>query len=98
MTYAIRTFELQRRFPGGFGVQSLNLHVPAGTVYGFLGPNGAGKTTTVRLLLGLLHPDHGRVELLQPLARDDRRVLSRVGALVESPRCIPISAAGRTWK
>lgn len=90
MTYAIRTFDLQRRFPGGFGVQSLNLHVPAGTVYGFLGPNGAGKTTTVRLLLGLLHPDRGRVELFgQPLARDDRRVLSRVGALVESPSLYP---------
>lgn len=90
MTYAIRTFDLQRRFRGDFGVHSLNLHVPEGTVYGFLGPNGAGKTTTVRLLLGLLHPERGRVELFgQPVAPDDRRVLARVGALVESPSLYP---------
>jgi len=90
MSYAIQTFDLQRRFPGGFGVHSLNLHVPEGTVYGFLGPNGAGKTTTVRLLLGLLQPDQGRVELFgQSLARNDRRALARVGALVESPSLYP---------
>jgi lantibiotic transport system ATP-binding protein len=68
MTYAIRTFDLQRRFPGGFGVQSLNLHVPAGTVYGFLGPNGAGKTTTLRILLGQAH--RGRLAgTVRPAAR-----------------------------
>ncbi len=90
MSYAIQTFDLQRRFAGGFGVHSLNLHVPEGTVYGFLGPNGAGKTTTVRLLLGLLHPDRGRVELFgRRLSRDDRAVLARVGALVESPSLYP---------
>jgi len=90
MSYAIQTFDLQRRFAGGFGVHSLNLHVPEGSVYGFLGPNGAGKTTTVRLLLGLLHPDRGRVELFgRRLSRDDRAVLARVGALVESPSLYP---------
>ncbi len=90
MGYAIQTFDLQRRFAGGFGVHSLNLHVPEGTVYGFLGPNGAGKTTTVRLLLGLLHPDRGRVELFgRPLAKHDRQVLARVGALVEAPSLYP---------
>ncbi len=86
MTFAIQTFDLSRRFAGGFGVHALNLHVPAGTVYGFLGPNGAGKTTTVRLLLDLLRPDAGRVELFgKPLSRQNRTPLSMVGALVESP-------------
>lgn len=90
MTLAIQTFDLTRRFTGGFGVQGLNLNVPAGTVYGFLGPNGAGKTTTVRLLLDLLRPDSGRVELFgQPLSRRQREPLSRVGALVESPSLYP---------
>lgn len=90
MTLAIQTFDLTRRFAGGFGVHRLNLHVPTGTVYGFLGPNGAGKTTTVRLLLDLLRAESGRVELFgQPLARDARGPLSLVGALVESPSLYP---------
>lgn len=41
----------------------MSLQVPRGSVYGFLDPNGAGKTTTIRLLLGLLRPQHG-IELL----------------------------------
>ena len=82
---AIRTRGLTRLFPGGQGVRELDLDVPAGAIYGFLGPNGAGKTTGIRLLLGLLRADAGRVELFgEPLDRQ-RRALRRVGALVESP-------------
>ncbi len=86
MTAAIHTRGLTRRFPGGFGVQDVNLHVPAGIIYGFLGPNGAGKTTTIRLLLDLLRPDSGDIELFgQALTRKHRATLGLVGALVESP-------------
>ena len=45
-------------------VDHLNLTVPEGCVYGFLGPNGAGKSTTMKMLLGLVHPTGGSVELL----------------------------------
>jgi ABC-2 type transport system ATP-binding protein len=84
-TPAIRSRGLTRLFPGGQGVRELDLEVPVGAIYGFLGPNGAGKTTGIRLLLGLLRADAGRIELFgEPL--DDRRLaLRRVGALVESP-------------
>lgn len=89
MDLAIRTHQLGRRFPGGQGIDQVSLEVPRGSVYGFLGPNGAGKTTTIRLLLGLLKPQHGSIELLgQPLAAC-RDVLARVGALVESPSLYP---------
>jgi ABC-2 type transport system ATP-binding protein len=55
-------------------------------VYGFLGPNGAGKTTLMRLLVGLMRPDGGEIEILgQPYTWRDRQRLFRVGALVESP-------------
>ncbi len=85
-TAAIQTRGLTRRFPGGFGVQDVDLNVPAGTIYGFLGPNGAGKTTTIRLLLDLLRPDSGEIALFgQPLTRQHRTTLGLVGALVESP-------------
>lgn len=90
MTLSISTSGLTRQFPGGFGVTDLELAVPAGALYGFLGPNGAGKTTTIRLLLGLLRPDRGSIQLHgQTLDRHHRQPLARVGALVESPALYP---------
>ncbi len=50
--------------PATRALDHLDLHVEAGEVHGFLGPNGAGKTTTIRVLLGLLRADEGRVSLL----------------------------------
>lgn len=83
---AILTRGLTRQFPGGFGVRDLDLNVPAGSIYGFLGPNGAGKTTTIRLLLDLLRPQSGSIELFgRHLDRNTRQTLGLVGALVESP-------------
>ena len=62
---AISTRGLTKRFPGGqVAVDSLDLDVPAGSVFGFLGPNGSGKTTTIRMLLGLIAPTGGQVDLL----------------------------------
>jgi len=88
--YAIQTKHLSKRFAGGFGVQSLCLNVPAGSIYGFLGPNGAGKTTTVRMLLDLLRPDDGQISLFgEALSRQQRGPLAKVGALVESPSLYP---------
>lgn len=86
----IETTGLTRRFGTLTAVADLSLHVPRGCVYGFLGPNGAGKTTTIRMLLGLLCPDAGQVHLLgEPLGSTRREVLSRVGALVETPSLYP---------
>ena len=83
---AILTRGLTHQFPGGFGVRDLDLNVPSGSIYGFLGPNGAGKTTTIRLLLDLLRPQSGSIELFgRRLDRHTRQTLGLVGALVESP-------------
>jgi len=84
---AIATHGLTRRFGPRTVVDGVDLRVPAERVYGFLGPNGAGKTTTIRLLLGLILPDAGGVDLFgEPFSRDGLR---RVGALVESPSLYP---------
>jgi ABC-2 type transport system ATP-binding protein len=65
-------------------VDNLSLEVPAGTIFGFLGPNGAGKTTTIRLLLGLLEPTAGRVEVLGLDPRSQGgKVRASTGALLE---------------
>lgn len=84
---AIRTRSLSRCFAEVLAVDGLDLEVPRGGVFGFLGPNGAGKTTTIRMLLGLVRPDQGAVELFgRTLDRSSRKaLLGRVGALVENP-------------
>jgi ABC-2 type transport system ATP-binding protein len=70
-------------------VESLDLRIEPGTLFGFLGPNGAGKTTTIRMLLGLIFPSGGDVEILgrTVFGGGDGRgaALRRVGAIVEEP-------------
>jgi polyether ionophore transport system ATP-binding protein len=63
MATAIVTQGLTKRYGETLALDSLDLEVSAGEVYGYLGPNGAGKTTTIRLLLGLHRPTAGRAEL-----------------------------------
>src|SRR5664279_4788705 len=87
---AVATLGLTKRFGHQVAVDTLDLHVPRGAVYGFLGPNGSGKTTTIRMLLGLVTPTAGRVELLGRAIPDGASdVLPRVGALVEGPAFHP---------
>ncbi|NLW71116.1 MAG: ABC transporter ATP-binding protein [Eubacteriaceae bacterium] len=58
---AVMTEELSKTYPGGNrAVESLNLSIEKGEVFGFLGPNGAGKTTTIKLLCGILTPTSGK--------------------------------------
>ncbi len=87
--WAVRTDELTKHYRGGQGIQHVSLQVPRGSIYGFLGPNGAGKTTTIRLLLGLLQPEHGSIELLGRSLQERPSVLAKVGALVEAPSLYP---------
>jgi ABC-2 type transport system ATP-binding protein len=87
----VRTTGLTKRFrTGQVAVDDLELLVPRGSVMGFLGPNGSGKTTTIRMLLGLVAPTSGQVELLgEQIPQASARVLPRVGALVEGPAFHP---------
>lgn len=90
MESVVTTNGLTYRYGETTVVSGVDLAVPRGSVYGFVGPNGAGKTTTIKLLLGLLTPAGGSVELLGEPVRGRRpSALARVGALVESPALYP---------
>lgn len=88
--YAIETMRLSRRFGDILAVDQLDLHVPQGSIYGFLGPNGSGKTTTIRMLIGLIQADQGRVQIFNlQLEKQRLAALRQIGALVELPSLYP---------
>ena len=81
---AIHLDRVTRDFGSVRALDHLSLQVSAGVIYGFLGPNGAGKTTTINLLLGLLEPTEGHIEVLGFDTRTQAdEVRSRTGALLE---------------
>jgi len=80
--------DLTKRFGPTVAVDRLDLRVSAGQVYGFLGPNGAGKTTTIRMLLGLVAPTGGQIDLLGRRLPDPR-VTARTGSMIEEPAFYP---------
>ncbi len=87
---ALATRGLRKSYGSRLALDGLDLTVPRGLVYGFLGPNGAGKTTTMRLLVGLIRPDAGTMELLgRPYTARDRQRLYAVGSLIETPSFYP---------
>lgn len=90
----LQTDDLSKNFGSVTAVQSVNLRVQQGEVFGFLGPNGAGKTTTIGMVLGLIHPTAGRITLFdQPITPSQNGALKQVGSLVGAPSLIPYLTA-----
>jgi ABC-2 type transport system ATP-binding protein len=90
MNLAIETNGLSKQYGEVRAVESVNLRVLQGEVYGFLGLNGAGKTTTIRALLGMIRPSAGEVKVLgQAVGPHGRGPWGKVGHLVESPAAYP---------
>ena len=87
MKSVIITKELTKQYKKKTVVQDLDLCVPEGSIYGFLGPNGAGKSTTMKMLLGLVKPTRGSVQVLgkQVLEKNRLAILQNTGSLIESP-------------
>jgi len=80
----IRTQNLTKEYDGFKAVDSLNLEVEEGEIYGFLGPNGAGKTTTILMLLGILKPTQGKIYLFgQDMAKDFLNIKKKMGVVSE---------------
>ena len=86
MAPIIKVAGLSKHFGDIRAVEDLSFSVEKGDIYGFLGQNGAGKSTTIRMLLTLVHPSKGEMEVLGMNLKTDRReILRRVGAVIEKP-------------
>ncbi len=84
MEYSIKTSGLTRTFKNITAVDSLDLSVKTGSLFGFLGPNGAGKSTTIKMLTGLLKPSDGSAEILgMDMYQDSVEVKRRTGVVPE---------------
>jgi ABC-2 type transport system ATP-binding protein len=76
----IHVNNLSKRFDGFTAVNAISFNVRQGEIFGFLGPNGSGKTTTIRMMLGLLQPTQGEIEVLGiPISQGTREIQPRVG-------------------
>ena len=88
-TTIVETHSLTKRYGSGvLAVNSVDMSVRRGEVYGFLGPNGAGKTTTLRMLVGLIRPTSGTATVAGHTPGSPAG-LARIGALIESPGFYP---------
>ena len=76
----IRVRDLVKNFGDFTAVNQISFDVNGGEIFGFLGPNGSGKTTTIRMMLGLLQPSAGEIEVLGiPVDGQTREILPRIG-------------------
>lgn len=86
MEHIVEVQGLSKSFGSFRAVDDLSFSINKGDIYGFLGQNGAGKSTTMRMLLGLIHPDEGKVYINNRLFDKHRKqVLKEVGAIIERP-------------
>ncbi|WP_300134786.1 ATP-binding cassette domain-containing protein [uncultured Oscillibacter sp.] len=83
----VETHDLCKQYGNALRVAHLDLDVPERCIYGFLGPNGAGKSTTLKMLLGLVRPTEGSIQVLGKRVESANRlaILRQVGSLIESP-------------
>lgn len=81
--YFLETKNLTKKFRRQVAVDSIDLKIEEGSIYGFLGPNGAGKSTTLKMITGLLHPTEG--EIFINGHKWSRKDLKDIGVLIESP-------------
>ena len=90
----IKVQGLSKNFGALKAVDQLSFEVAAGQVYGFLGQNGSGKSTTIRMLLSLIHPSQGHIEIFGQSLTDHRSaILEQVGAVIERPDLYPYLTA-----
>ncbi|RKN60837.1 ABC transporter ATP-binding protein [Paenibacillus ginsengarvi] len=89
MEYVLRTHHLSKHYRAFKAVDDVNISIQQGEIYGFLGQNGAGKTTTIRMIMGLIRPTEGYVELFGEKITGGSTVFDRIGSIIEFPGFYP---------
>lgn len=84
MNYVIETKNLTKKYKNQIVVDSINLNVEKGKIYGLLGKNGAGKTTTMSLILNLAKPTDGEIKLFGVNSKDNPQLYSKIGSIIEA--------------
>ena len=86
MESIITTKHLHKKYKNLHAVNDLNLSIMRGDIYGFLGPNGAGKSTTLRMLMSLISPTSGTIDIFgKSLPQNQMEIMRKIGALIEKP-------------
>jgi len=86
MECILKTYNLTKQYKNDKAVDNVNITIERGDIYGFLGQNGAGKTTTMRMIMGLIKPTCGNVELFgEKVSEDKKHIFIRVGSIIEFP-------------
>ena len=89
---ALMIENITKRFGEFYAVKNLSIKISEGTIYSLLGPNGAGKTTTIRMVMNIIIPDEGSIQVLNE--KMDDRMKSRVGYLPEDRGLYPKMRVG----
>lgn len=89
MTEVIKLKKLKKNFKGVVSVDIERLTVRKGEIYGFLGPNGAGKTTTMKMILSLIEPTSGSIEVMNAPINKSNDYLKYIGSMIEEPSYYP---------
>ncbi|UUE16973.1 ATP-binding cassette domain-containing protein [Leuconostoc mesenteroides] len=86
MEYIVRTHDLGKKFDDINVISDVNMSIKKGEIYGLLGPNGAGKTTVMKMMLNLLQPSQGAIELFNStLTNNSYELFKRMSAIIEYP-------------
>lgn len=86
MDYIMETVGLRKAYKRNIVVDDVNIHIQKGAIYGFVGPNGAGKSTVMKMILNLLRPDAGEVQLFGEKVTDHSyEIFKKVGSIIENP-------------
>jgi ABC-type multidrug transport system ATPase subunit len=94
--FVLQAHHLKKYFGPTHAVEDVSLSIRRGEIFGFLGPNGSGKTTTISMILGLMYPTGGEVEIFgERVTPLHNQALRRVGALVGTPALIQAFSARR---
>ena len=98
MEYLLCTNGLTKQYGRHKAVDSVNIHIRQGDIYGLIGRNGAGKTTILKIISGLASPTAGDFTLFGKTGKDVSPYMSRIGTLIEAPGVYPNMSARENLK